>query len=413
MLSDAEKMLVTAGVCGHLSQPEKAELRVLLDDNAEAKKLYKALCKDRDRLAALPKAPAPESVWANVMARVQSGPIVVPPKLPAGKGAGWLPYAVAALLLVAAGGAVYLAVADRTQRHDVAVKTPPAPLPDPSAAFVAAADGVANTKVPEIVGPPKPDTVVAKATPRIAESAPAPRSVIRRDPFTAAVPNPVVFATVDARLPVLFPVADAADAELGRKVKAEFAAGHALRLDLFAKDTHRAADLFRTAVGAGGTTLLVDAVTQELLKRKQRLAWAVYSETLTSKDVLEILKRLAAADAKNPAADIWTSGHLSAASSTDAKEAKDLFGIDTTTWKKAKATGPVPAPTEPVSAGTADQIAAKLAKPSAATAIMTTFLPTSLRINPAASPQIKKYHDDKPAKKDGAVPLVIVIRPGN
>jgi hypothetical protein len=399
-LSEAEKTLITAGVCGHLSADETAALRVLIDENADAKKLYTALCRDRDRIAALRKVRAPESVRANVLARVQSRPIIVPPKIPTAS-AGWLPYAVAASLLVAAGG-IYLATANRTPRHEVADKTPqakPAPLPDPSAAVVAAAGGTAN-KPPEFVGPPKPDLAVAATTPA-AEPAPLPRAAIRRDPFTAAVPDPVVFATVDARLPVLFPVADATDPELVRKVKAEFAVGHALRLDLFAKDTHRAADLFRSAVSAAGNTLIVDGVTQELLKRKQRLAWAVYSESLSAADVLAVLKRLAATDAKNPGAEVWTSGHLTTASVADGKEAKELFGVDPAGWKKAKANE---APTPP---------ADKSAKPPAGTAVLTTFLPTTLRTPPAASQQIKKFHDDKPPKKDGAVPLIIVIRPGS
>ncbi len=409
MLSEADKLLITAGVCGQVSRAEKTALRILLEESPAAKKLYKALCRDRDRLAALPKQPAPESVWSSVMARVASGPIIVTPKVRAGQGAGWLPYAIAASLLVAVAGGSYWVFSGQKGKHDFADNTPlpkvgTLPNPADSALTVNSVPG----KAPEFVGPPKPDVAMAMA-PMPTELAPAPRNVGTRDPFTAAVPDPTVFTTIDARLPVLFPIADAANAEVVRKVKAEFAAGNALRLDLFAKDTHRAADLFATAIRAGGTQLAVDGVTQEYLKRKLPLAWTVYTESLTAPDALAVLKRLADADAKPGTTVVWTAAHLSSASAADGREAKDLFGLDPAAWKKAKPN----TSGDPLAAGTLNQVTAALNKPAASNAVMTTFLPNNLRIPPTLSPQIKKFFDDKPTKKDGAVPLLVVIRPAS
>src|SRR5262249_36563666 len=112
--------------------------------------------------------------------------------------------------------------AARRRRQDAprdarpAARPAPGPRPRRGPAPAVAAGGFA-TKSPEFVGPPKPDVAVATAP--AAEQAPLPRAAVRRDPFTAAVADPVVFAKLDARLPVLFPIADATEPELIRKVK--------------------------------------------------------------------------------------------------------------------------------------------------------------------------------------------------
>jgi hypothetical protein len=261
--------------------------------------------------------------------------------------------------------------------------------------------GPVEAAAPAFVGPPRSESTVALA-PTPVEPAPGPRTVGSRDPFTAAVADPTVFSMVDAKLPVLFSMADATDAEVARKFKAEFESGAALRLDLFAKDTLKAAELFNASVRAGGTQVLVDGTTQEYLKRKVPLAWGVYTESLTASDLSAVLKRLAEADAKIGATPIWTMGHLMPAATGDGKDAKDLFAVDPAGWKKAK-NGPAPAaPAE-----------AAPAKPVPGLAVMTTYLPLNFRPAGALSATVKKYHDDKPAKKDGAVPLMVVIRPGN
>jgi hypothetical protein len=393
MLSEADKLLITAGVCGCLSRVEKTALRILLEESPAAKALYKT---------------APDSIWPNVMARVASGPIIVPPIVPNRQGvAGWLPFAVAASLLVGVTALSYKMFLVPANRNEVADKSSkPIVELQPNRISPPLAANETTAPAPVFVGPPKPDTVVAMA-PLPSELAPKPRIIGRQAPFTAAVPDPTVFTTIDARLPVLFPIADAADAEVIRKVKAEFAAGNAIRIDLFAKDTLKAADQFAAAVRAGHTTLAVDGITQMYLKRKLRLAWAVYTESLAAPDALAVLNKLAADDAKPGATPVWVAAHLTATSTADGREAKDLFGLDPAAWKKAKTSVK---PAEPLTAGTIDQLTAALGKSTPA-AVMTTFLPTNLRIPPNLSPQIKQYFEEKPAKKDGAVPLLVVIRP--
>lgn len=408
LLSEADKHLITAGVCGRLSPEEKAALRVLVADSPDAAKLFKALCRDRDALAKLPKQPAPPTVWETVMARIESGPIIVPPKVRRQR-AGWAPYAVAASLLVAAGGTAWWYATGPGNRADVADRNgrpDPAPpeQPDPNLAGRTDPD-----PIPEVVGP-RPPVVVARNP---AETAPFPKAVASASVFTAPATNPVVFATIDARLPVLFPVAEAADAEIVRRISAEFAPGHALRLDLFAKDTHKAFDQIAAAIRSGGTPVAIDSRTQELQRSKVPVpfAWVVYSESLAAADVLTVLKKLAETDAKAGTTSVWVSGHLAPVSAADGKDAKDLFGLDPAAWKKSP--GSAKAPTEPLSAGTADQVATALGKPPTGSAVLTTYLPHTARVPPASSLQIKKFFDDKPAKKDGAVPLLLVIRPAN
>jgi hypothetical protein len=156
MLSEADKLLITAGVCGCLSRVEKTALRILLEESPAAKALYTTLCHDRDRLAAVPKQTAPDSIWPNVMARVASGPIIVPPIVPNRQGvAGWLPFAVAASLLVGVTALSYKMFLVPANRNEVADKSSkPIVELQPNRISPPLAANETTAPAPVFVGPP-------------------------------------------------------------------------------------------------------------------------------------------------------------------------------------------------------------------------------------------------------------------
>ena len=71
-------------------------------------------------------------------------------------------------------------------------------------------------------------------------------------------------------------------------------------------------------------------------------------------------------------------------------------------------------PTKPISAGTADQIVKSVSgKPAEKSAVLLTCAPTTARTAPNTSVELKQFLAKRGDRKPNAVPVVIVIRPGN
>src|SRR5205823_705561 len=87
--------------------------------------------------------------------------------------------------------------------------------------------------------------------------------------------DPKPFESIQARLPILVPVADLDAKEVRARVLDELGRDPAFRLDLFVKDVPRASEAFQAAARAAGVSVAVEGSAQDRLKKKQPVALAV------------------------------------------------------------------------------------------------------------------------------------------
>jgi hypothetical protein len=406
MLTRAEQELITAAIDGELSPDDAARFRRLTTESSVALALYTALVRDRDRLRGLPRVAAPPGLAAAVIGGVR--PAEPRRKLP--ERVRWLPIAVAASFLLAVAGGTYFLAGRSADRRPLAQTDPLAP------------QGVV-VPPPEIEHrAPRPEPRPVAPLPRAASlppspvaKAPSPQPPLPAPPaaFGAAPGDPAPeLDLVQLRLPVLLPVADLYRDDAKAVVRAELARDPAFRIDLFARDTNRAAELLTAAGKAVRLTVLTEAVAGERLKRKFPSAWAVFTDALTPDEVAKWLAAVAAADekasAKSPAGRVFESAHVVPAQPPEQREARDLFGIDLGPVRRSRS------PTTPpkaVSAGTADQVASALQKGADKPAVLVTYLPPAARVNPAVSKELKAFHDRRGERKPGTVAVIVVIRP--
>lgn len=407
MLTRAEQELITAAIDGELSPDEQARFRRLVAESAEAKALYAALKRDRDRLHRLPRVAAPAGLAATVTAAVR--PIVVKPEpvRVRRRRVEWAAVAVAASVFLAAVGSGYLFLGRKPSpdRPPAARQTPDVPprvvIPvEPNRAIVVR---------PEPTRPVAPPPRAAQSQPAaVATATPPPRTDLGAppgEPFQR-------FDLVEVRLPVLLPVADLTRDEAKATVRAELAHDPAFRIDLFTTDTLKAAEAVVAAGKAVRLTVATEAIAGERLKRKMPSAWAVFTDALTPDEMAKWLAAVAAADekaaAKSPAARVFESVHLIPAQQAEQREVRDLFGIDLAPAKRPRSSVGSP---KGVAAGTIDEVTSTLQKDTPKQAVLVTYLSPPARPNPALSKELRAFHDRRGERKPGTVAVLLVIRP--
>lgn len=406
-MTDADLELISAAVDGELPPADLAAFRRLIAGSPAAARWHAALVRDRDRLRAVRPVAAPAGLAAGVAARL--APATPHRAVVSTRRRPWVPMAVAASFFLAVGTATFLVVGGRTGSETAEQKRPTPPAnhephatPDPTPPAVP----------PETDPPPGPSpmthsTVVAEATPApVPETAPVPRpaDVLASPPAATAEP----LEAVEVRLPVLLPVADLGQDDARAAVRAELAGGPAYRIDLFARDTHRAAELLVAAGRAVRLTVGVEQVAAERLRRKMPSAWAAYTDALTPDEVAAWLAAVAAADADAESARTFTAAHLIPAQAAEQKDLRDLFGAEPVPGKRSRPTGP-----RSVAAGTLGEVTDSLQKGATKPAVLVTYLPAAARVNPLASKDVKAYHDRAGERKPGTVAVLVVVRPAS
>jgi hypothetical protein len=413
MLTEVERELITLAVDGELAPSQLPAFRRLIATSAEADTLYRQLKGDSTELKALPHVLAPTTLAPTVMAKVAQLPRASaasprrrkPRREPR---VGWVPYAVAASALIAVAAGSYWFASRQTQDDPNRVAqqvTLPKPSDDPARGSVA----VPAETPREVVAAPRPfvpHPEVAVAPSAVVETAPVPHAprIGRHAVGFGPTDDPEPFRVVEARLPLLAPLSGFNHDETRMKLREELAAGSAFRLDLFAKDTAAAAQVFVASAKAAGLTVTVDAVAAERMRRKLPSFWVVYVETLTAEDVEKLLVQLAADTKGDRAGSGLSAAHLVTPGPAEHKDLRDLFGVDMGLLKKPEA-----APRS-VASGTADQITKALQKEKQG--VLVTYLPNAGRAAPTASKEVKQFLAQRTARTADAVPLMIVIRSG-
>lgn len=411
MLREEDRILIAAGVDGPLTGTVATQFRNLIAHSPDANAFYHLLLSDRDRLAALPKHPAPFSIAQNINLRIY--PKVVSSTIrtsPHRRSAAWLPYAFAASVFVVVSAGSFLVFQHDSNQRELAEQRGRTSLPgihlqlpEQGSAFASAANRE------ELPGPdserlplPSNRTIANREVQPVVKHEKTP-STNSNDWLTARIAGEVPnLQSVSARLPYLFNVADASLAETKKRLLEEYFGNTAVRLDLFVRDVPKALDAFQTAAKSSGITTVTVPLTTEQIKRKLPISIAVFTESLTANDHAAFLVKLAAADATSRA---FAQGHLIPASSVDSRELKLLFGIDPVPGKRPNGDD------EPsVASSTLGQVKQTMSKDSAKSAIVTTFGPNVARMNASYSPEIKAFFEKRGERPASAIPALIVIR---
>jgi hypothetical protein len=415
MFSDVVLQLLSEVVDGELTPAEVATVRALLAASPESQVAYRKLRADRQRLQQLTPAAPPADLHARVMARLPARPpvpaeIVRPTRRP--RRGSLVPVGVAASVLLAlAGGSFWffvnqkagpganpavVAQANKNRDADWARLLPRDTAPPPSAPAVAEPPVEPDTAVVEVPSPP--------------EVAPAPRPVARDVLTFPPLPDVGKLELARVRVPFLATVAEFDREDVQQQFVAELGQDPAFRIDLFARDPGRGAELLQAAAKGIGLTVHADKLTTDRVQRKQAAAYLVYTDSLAAPDLRDLLARLAAADARTPERT-FDAVHASPATPADQRELREVMGTDPGLWKRP---GTPAAEPKPVSSGTAERVARTLTDPTGKgggkSALLTTFAPNQARTPPAASRELRHFFDRRGDRRPTAVPVLIVIR---
>jgi hypothetical protein len=416
MLSEADKLLITAAVDGELTPDEGRAFEFLVATSKPAAALYDALAEDRDRLAGLPKVSAPATLYPSIFAQLQALPSVEPtrPRQPARR--SWLPVATAAsfLLAVASGTYWFASTGDgRNPRPTAAKQVQQLPKEGakiaPPVKPTATPNAVATEEplVSPIPDPPVSPAVVAKTdrTEPKPEAVPTPGANVMAAPVGSEVK---AFDRVDVKLPLLMPFVDLSREESQTALRAHLNREPATRIDLFAKDSARAAEALVAAGKGANVNVIVDTIAGERMKRKMPSTWVVYTDALTAD---EAAKWLAAAATKqaaetSPDGQVFGPVHVLPTGQQEQKDTLAMLNVDLA----AVAKKPKDAANGHVAAKTLDQVAAAIQKtdpPKAA--ILLTYQP-AVRLHPSLSKDVKHFHEARGNRGPNTVPVFIVIR---
>ena len=397
------RALLAAAIDGELSPAEQGAVQRLLCESEEARSLFARLQSDSIRLKNLSKLP-PANLVERVLAKL---PKAEPASAPVRRERSrkWVVVGLAAsvLLAIASGSFLYFTkpggaqgpqtAQGETKFTDVLPKEalPPALPPAPPS----------SNNVAEV-----PPTVPPEAPGRV-EEIPLPR-VKGADVFVAPPLRPIPpLDRLIVRVPLLVSVSDLERDDAQQKLLDELGRDPAYRIDLFAKDAARGAELFQAAAKAANVNLFADALALDRMKKKQATAYAVFADSLAPADIRDLFARLSAEDGKNPQR-VFDSLHASPAVAADQTALKDLLGTDPGLWKRPAGATAEP---KPISAGTGDELTKSLtAKAGDKAAVLLSFTPAAIRTNPAMSKELKEFLARRGERKASAVPILIVIR---
>lgn len=412
MLGDYETYLVLTAVDGELTAEESSQLDTLLNRSVAAQELLNSLTHDRDRIANLPRHSAPDELTAAIMSAIHAqNPIIRSVKVP-NRPNRWVPIALAASVFVAISSITYSFLTTNSaprlakrqlqqlpQDHVVLVpKTTTTQRPDQA------------PSIPDVQLPPERSVAPVETQPGLPEATPAPKtSQPSIDPdriLAAPVGNDVkAFDRVDLKLPLLISMSELRNEESQNTLKKNLLRDGSTRVDLFAKDTTRAAEALIASGKKLNLAIQIETIAGERLKRKMPSAWWIYTEALTPAEITQWLTETATADSRLQADRVFTDLHAIPAGSIEHKDAMTLAGIDLANSIKQSGNGHI-------ASNTIDQVTGALQKSqSPKPALLLTYLPSFVRVPPQLSRDIKQFNESRSVRKSGTTPLVIVIRP--
>ena len=415
-LTDSERELVCLAVDGELTAAEQPAFQALIAKSRTANELYVELCEQRDRLRQFAVCQAPKSLAESVMVRIRQLPAhthTTPavPKADSHRRTVWLSLATAASFFLLVGSASFYIAQNRNSEAAFAQQILALPSGDKSATppvetSILVADR-GNDMDPIEFEPidvaPSVAIVERPATTPTAKIAPANAGTVFGSPLVDSF-RPI--DSVRVQLPMLLPFRDIQRDDAKESLRNQLALTSGTRIDLFAKDTAKAAELLIVAGKSQSISTITETIAGERMKRKMPSTWILYTDMLTA---IEVSDWLASAATTTP--QLATRLHVVSGQQQERKDLRELLGIDLTAAKKPEAT----IPNQSLATGTLDQVTNSLQKATKAekSAILLTYLPPIVRAQPSLSKDVKQYHELRKDRQPGTVSVMIVIRPTN
>lgn len=434
MLPAHTQELLTAAVDGELTASERRLVDRILHESAEARALHAKLVTDARRLTDLPRITSSSDLAVNVL-NIINERCITPTPLPVSRrkrnrfAETMLPFtsmitAAVVLIAVSLGSYVYFVA---SARHHANQQNSQAKNPGSSNMIDGDAGSAAKQVIPPLeelrveIGPPPREVeqtmVASRNTPP--EILPEPRIFGPENiPASPVQPENEPFQVVKIRLSLLLPLRELDQPYPRQKLREELKQDDVVRLDLFAKDCHRAADLLQAALKSQGHHLLIDGMIPERLKKKQRTEFVFFTECMSAEEIALLLEHLGAEDrkreAKKSGEGLFDKFMLAPFLAADSIDLAKLLGIPASHLKlpKMKATGSID-PLKPLESSTVNHLATSLTKGgnSRSNEKTTLVLPYGgVRSNPQTSREIKTFLEKRGERKPGAVPMMLVLR---
>jgi hypothetical protein len=232
-----------------------------------------------------------------------------------------------------------------------------------------------------------------------------------------------LFKIDNPRLSLILSPRDLDDRERRQQLRAKLDKDDAFRLELLCRDNPRAFERLAKVCKAHGVRLVVDPFAQARLNNKRlKTNYVLYAEDLTPAELTDLLAQLGRED---KGSGLFDSLLVNAMTAAHRQELSKLLGVDLKQLQLQSSRGKAPLGVDirkPVSAGTADQVAAALAgqgtsrpdpaRPSAKgperTALVLAYNPAPPRSGP--SREVKQFLDGRKERRPGTVQLVLVLR---
>lgn len=454
-MTDNLLSLITTAVDGELNPAEILRFNQLLDSSPEARGLYDQLRSDSNRLRNFPFVPPPSDLRAKVMAQIAA---VTPRPIVAQASAlgqhstvepstqlqprshvrsrRLVPIAIAASLLFTVTGSSFWFFSGNAGKTGAVAQSSNRPAASKSSRAgdsgwaqslppENASHPIAPTVTPGMVSGTEPRTelivppsgAVPQGPVETIAVAPAPHTPHNPN-FYAAEPRPEIppLDLVRVRVPFLKQLADFDHDETRQQFVEELGKDPAFRIDVFTRQLPRSVEWFRNAASAANVNLFVDATTLERVNAAQINSVVVYIESLTASELANLLAKVSAEDAKiSPR--MFDALHATPVHEDDQRAIRSILGIDPGLFKRPGQEKTIEQP-KPISSGTVDQIVKSLnssgqGKEPEKPAVLMTWSPGAGRTIPSASAELKQFLTKRGERKANAVPVLIVIRPGN
>jgi anti-sigma factor RsiW len=431
MLPEHLQELLTASIDGELTAAERRMADKLLRESDEARKFHARLAADSERLRRLPPAIPAEDLSANVLGIIaDKGMSPTPLPMPRRRRPSWnsgtlittVSLSSAAVLLIAIGIGSYLYFASSQQQTVNAekniAKIPSAPKAKDPVKKPAPSISPEDEQVVIEIGP-RPRLVDA---PQIAEHQPTGPEMLPEPRIKDIIASPVgpeasPLVEVKVRLTLLLPLHDL-DQDYPRKaLRTELKKDEVVHLDLFCKDSARAAELLQAALKSKGQQIVIDAIAQDLLKKKHKSEYVFYTESLTADEIAALLEQIGAedkkAEAKRAGEGQFDKFNLSPFHAADQSELCRLLGVSPAQLKLPKPKGLSGLdPTKSLESNTASRIAATLPKSASRIGEKLTIVLANgqIRAKPENSKEIKSFLEKRGERRPDAVPMMLVLR---
>ncbi len=434
MLPSHLQELLTAAVDGEMTSAEQRLVEKLLRDSEPARQFHAQLQSDAARLRRLPAAMPPEDLAANVMNLIDDR-CMLPTPLPMQRRKKtrnlqqlmpWISVSTAAVAIIAVSlfSYYYVATAQKQLANKRAAdeKAEPALVAKDPAQHKQIAAATPEQRQPGAVAP---KAVKTDNKPAVVAEAPKPEALtvmpkvvgLESIETTPAPPEIEPLKTVQVRLRgLLLPLRSLDEAK--KILRDELRKDEVVRIDLFCKDSTRGAELTLTALKSSGHQSLVDSMAHDRLNKKRpKSEFVFYTESMNADEIAKLLEQLGAddkkAESKKAGDGQFDKFELTPFTVADMSELARLIGVPASQLKlpRSKTAGGGDA-TKSLESLTANQLAANLPKSAShSNEKLTLVLPFGVSNHfPQNSKEIKNFLDRRGDRKNGAVPMMLVLR---